>query len=114
MKALRDANPEKHKERDAKRYQTDPRVRARHRAYQTTDEGKASMQAAQDRWQAANPEKRKAQVAVSNALRDGRLVKPDNCGTCGATGVKIQAHHADYSQPLSVIWECIPCHRKRH
>lgn len=59
----------------------------------------------------ANPEKRKARVAVSNALRDRRLVKGP-CQHCGATD-KVQAHHHDYSKPLDVEWLCFKCHRER-
>ena len=56
-------------------------------------------------WAARNPEKRSAQVAVSNAIRDGRLERQP-CEVCGE---KAQAHHDDYSKPLDVRWLC-PIH----
>jgi hypothetical protein len=55
-----------------------------------------------------NPDKAFAWNAVSNALRDGRIVRQP-CEICGA--VKTQAHHADYSKPLDVRWLCFGCHR---
>lgn len=58
-----------------------------------------------------NPEKDNARNAVHNAIRDGRLIRPDFCGVCGRVG-KVQAHHHDYSKPLDVIWECFVCHRE--
>ena len=58
-----------------------------------------------------HPEKYKANCAVSNAIRDGRL-KKQPCEMCG--NEKAQAHHKDYSKPLDVTWLCFPCHLYRH
>lgn len=55
-----------------------------------------------------NPEKYRARTALNNAVRDGRIVKPDACA-CGSTEA-IQGHHADYSKPLEVTWQCRKCH----
>jgi len=55
------------------------------------------------------PQKYKARTAVSNAIRDGRLVK-ELCTFCGSNTV--EAHHHDYSKPLDVIWVCQQCHRE--
>lgn len=55
------------------------------------------------------PEKEKARKAISNAIRDGRIVRPDHCSKCGLI-CKPQAHHADYSKPLEVTWLCKICH----
>lgn len=57
------------------------------------------------------PEKYKARTAVSNAVRDGRLVKRP-CESCGVD--KAQAHHEDYSRPLDVQWLCFACHCRAH
>jgi ribosomal protein S27AE len=54
-----------------------------------------------------NPEKYKAQTAVGNAIRDGKLIK-GLCEICGASNV--QAHHDDYNEPLDVIWLCAKHH----
>jgi ribosomal protein S27AE len=50
-----------------------------------------------------------ARVAVSNALKTGRLVRPDRCEQCGEAG-KLQAHHEDHGRPLDVEWLCGECH----
>jgi hypothetical protein len=57
-----------------------------------------------------NPDKYKARNAVSNAIRDGRLMKQD-CEVCGE---KAQAHHEDYSRPLDVRWLCRKHHLAEH
>lgn len=59
-----------------------------------------------------HPERFKARVAVNNAVRDGRIVKPVRCQRCGQAPHRIEAHHADYSKPLEVEWLCKPCHWK--
>jgi hypothetical protein len=59
---------------------------------------------------AEHPKRRKAQVAVGNAIRDGRLV-PLPCFVCG---LKAEAHHPDYDAPLDVVWLCTPHHKEAH
>lgn len=59
-----------------------------------------------------NPDKYKAQCAVNNAIRDGKL-KKSPCQICGSVK-RVEAHHEDYSKPLEVIWLCLWCHRKIH
>jgi hypothetical protein len=61
-----------------------------------------------------NPEKYQARTAVHNALRDGKITKPDACEDCGDTEKALQGHHEDYSKPLDVKWLCFQCHRARH
>lgn len=61
-----------------------------------------------------NPDKYKAQTAVGNAIRDGRLIRPTLCERCNQPG-KIEAHHHDYAKPLEVEWVCPKCHgEERH
>ena len=60
-----------------------------------------------------HPEKYRARTAVNNALRDGRLVKPDQCERCGTAGA-LHGHHDDYSKPLEVEWLCRSCHTTEH
>ena len=59
------------------------------------------------------PHKYKAHSLVGNAVRDGRLVKPDKCPVCNETR-QIEGHHDDYSKPLNVKWLCAKCHRQLH
>lgn len=58
-----------------------------------------------------DPVKRRARYAVSNAIRDGRLVRSP-CEVCGHW--KSEAHHDDYSKPLEVRWLCFKHHRELH
>lgn len=59
------------------------------------------------RWQERNPEKRRAHIAVSNAIRDGKLVKgPCEFEASGECEGRIEAHHDDYSRLLEVRWFC--------
>lgn len=55
----------------------------------------------------------KARNAVSNAVRDGNLVRPKRCEHCGSDGV-LHGHHHDYGKPLCVVWLCVACHRQIH
>ena len=58
-----------------------------------------------------NPEKKKAQETLNNAVRDGRIIRPDTC-PCGNPNP--DGHHSDYSKPLMVTWLCRSCHMKLH
>lgn len=62
------------------------------------------------RWKQEHPDRRAANVAVGNALRDGKIVALP-CWICGA---KAEAHHPDYSQPLDVVWLCPAHHKQAH
>lgn len=62
----------------------------------------------------ADPERRPrvmARVKARRAIRTGRLVRQP-CEVCGVA--KVEAHHDDYSQPLSVRWLCPTHHREHH
>lgn len=61
-------------------------------------------------WKAAHPDRRAAQIALGNAIRDGRI-EPQPCFMCGE---KAEAHHPDYSRPLDVVWLCPPHHKQTH
>lgn len=71
----------------------------------------AKAQLAKSEWTDRNPEKRRAQNAIGNAVRDGRIQRLP-CEQCGAE--KAQAHHDDYSKPLDVRWLCAWCHAQHH
>jgi len=73
---------------------------------------KALLAAGSERRKADHPEKYRANYAVGNAVRDGRLDKPDRCSRCNEKGRRIEGHHEDYSKPLEVIWLCTLCHRR--
>ena len=54
-----------------------------------------------------------AHNSVSNALRDGRMSRPDCCSSCGCS-CRPEAHHCDYTKPLEVMWLCKSCHVAWH
>lgn len=53
----------------------------------------------------------KARSDLNHAIRSGKL-KRLPCEKCG--NKKVEAHHHDYSKPLSVFWLCDGCHHKIH
>ena len=59
-----------------------------------------------------NPEIRKAHQLVAKAIRQKVLIKQP-CEVCGTT-CNINAHHDDYSLPLSVRWLCVKHHCEHH
>jgi len=65
------------------------------------------------KWENNNKYKRLAQNKLSNAIRDGKIIKPKQCSKCNKTN-NIQGHHFDYSKPLEVIWVCPQCHANIH
>lgn len=60
-------------------------------------------------WKAKNPEKVAAQRIVAAAIRKGWLARPHACDSC-LRSCKPDAHHHDYSRPLSAEWLCRKCH----
>lgn len=104
------ANVEHYRRYDQDRAMLPKRVVARS-VYQKTPQGKAAVRRAHIHSDARFPLRRAARVAAGNAIRDGRLV-PRPCEVCGE--IKVDAHHDDYSQPLSVRWLCRKHHREHH
>lgn len=94
---------------DRERYYRDhAKRRAASDAYQRANPERVTE--ANQRWADRNPEKRAAQIAAGNAMRDGRLIR-QGCEVCGEKG---QAHHDDYSKPLEVRWLCPKHHAALH
>lgn len=108
-----------HKETAADRREYDrqrnklPHRREARTNYQKTERGKAVHEASAARWMEKNRKKRAAQNAVNNAIRDGRMTRPDRCGKCNKKG-PVQGHHDDYDRPLDVRWLCVSCHSAHH
>lgn len=53
----------------------------------------------------------RARQNVYLSVKNGDLVRPDNCERCGAS-CKPEGAHRDYDKPLDVKWLCGPCHAK--
>jgi len=56
----------------------------------------------------------KVHALAAKAVRDGVLVDPGYCETCGNISKPREKHHRDYNKPLAVTWLCKSCHRKEH
>ena len=64
--------------------------------------------------QELNPEARRAQRAVYNAIQKGRLRKPSFCPRCGRGDLQIQFAHNSYgSDGLDGEFMCSSCHVKQ-
>ena len=61
-----------------------------------------------------DPLKQQANTAVGNAVRRGDLTRPDQCELCADSQSRIEAHHDDYTQQLTVRWLCSICHHRVH
>ena len=85
--------------------------RSLNRKYLTTEKGKAARQRAQIKYRENHKKKVKAHGMVAYALKTGAL-KKQPCHVCGDE--KSQAHHADYDNPLGVVWLCDKHHKEAH
>lgn len=61
-----------------------------------------------------NPEKWQASQKARDALKAGRIVKPQHCTKCGKERFRLEMHHTDYTKPLLIQWLCRSCHRQLH
>lgn len=95
---------------DKQRFKEDPRVLARNKRYAASASGRAAANRASAEWDSRNRIKKGASTIVGNAVRDGRLAKPDVCEVCEANPSRLHGHHDDYAYPLTVRWLCSTCH----
>lgn len=75
------------------------------------EENPISYKEGKRKWETSNPVAVKARKMVFDYIRDTR---PSVCTLCGKSGVRIEGHHDNYSEPLNVRWLCYHCHRKTH
>lgn len=68
---------------------------------------------ARKHYRAKHKEKVWAQGKLDDAIRYGKIIRPNACSVCGIE-CKPQAHHYDYSKPLDVVWVCAKCHAEIH
>lgn len=69
--------------------------------------------AARDLRRKANLKADLAKTLANNAVRDGILVNPGQCASCGEVR-SLQKHHENYSKPYEVTWLCPKCHGQLH
>lgn len=91
---------------------TDPYVQEYDRQRAKTPERREHSARISSQWRKDHPEAYRAQNAVNNAIRDGRLIKQP-CSICGAEK-NVHGHHKDYAKPLDVTWLCAKCHHRVH
>jgi len=60
-----------------------------------------------------HPRRVKARRALTNAIKQGKIVPPKTCMACNGTD-SLEGHHEDYDKPLEVIWLCKECHLGLH
>lgn len=101
-----------HRERMRVRRLLNPAVQAYDRERHQRPERRLWAAEESRRWRMEHPDAYRAQTAVSNAVRDGRL-KKEPCSLCAATA-NIHGHHRDYAKPLEVVWLCAKCHHRLH
>ena len=80
VRAYAKANPEKIRIRTREKKRR-PKYRRREKDW--IKRNPERVKAIKDRWYQKNRDKKKAEWTVSNAIRDGRMVKPDHCEQCG-------------------------------
>lgn len=54
--------------------------------------------------------KTRVHTVAACAVKRGAIKRLIACERCGASGVRLEKHHEDYSKPLSVVWLCCKCH----
>lgn len=100
-----------------RRYERSEKGKATEARYLETDNGIQKTRKRNNKatraYQLRNPEMHRAHLALHEAVRTARIVKPDRCSRCDRPG-PLQGHHHDYSKPLDVIWLCDSCHRLEH
>lgn len=81
--------------------------------YRSLGKGKEVALKSNQKYRNENPLRYKANTAISNAIRDGRIIRPRECSKCGE-GCKPHGHHDDYNKTLEVRWLCVKCHNEFH
>lgn len=88
------------------------RCRQKQNRYRQLGLAKPTTQATRLKWAKQNREKIMAHKLATSAFKKGFILKPKACNRCGATGIRLEKHHEDYSRPLAVEWLCSKCHGK--
>lgn len=128
------ARPDYAREQSRKRRARNPE-REREYKRQWREKNPTKQRASENRWKATHPKKlldygrawrernkehslklNRAHLAVSYALKRGKIIRPLSCSRCKKE-VFVHAHHYLGYEPehkLDVQWLCDPCHKKIH
>lgn len=93
-----------------RRYRQTEGGRIAQRKYKRSELGIATQAKTGQRYDARHPQQKRAKNALNNAIRDGKIIKPDVCSCGCGSGDHIEGHHADYRKPLEVVWLAMKCH----
>jgi hypothetical protein len=97
--------------RQTSKYQTENRDRLREVKKNWEKRNRKSIRLAKKKYEQENRKVKQAHAKVLRAKKKGTLI-PMPCVVCG--GPNAQAHHDDYSKPLSVKWYCSLHHNQMH
>ena len=64
-------------------------------------------------WKQNNPEKMVIRARFTEAVRLGKIKRPESCSKCGKER-RVQSHHYDYEDYRHFIWVCASCHKLIH
>ena len=111
----RAANIDHYREADRNR-ESDLRKASRRRYFlkvRNTERYKEMRRVSTIKYREKHPIKTACRVQWLSFIRNNEWLKRDACDECGDK-YKIEAHHEDYTKPLSVKWLCKNCHGARH
>jgi hypothetical protein len=77
--------------------------------YFQTPEGRENRRKRQEKWCLDNPTKARTHRLFKDAIRNGKIIRPNQCEKCKKS-CKPHGHHEDYSKPYEVLWVCEKCH----
>ena len=118
-KRYRENNREKIRQQDKEDYINNPdkfraKARINQKKYFQTPKGRQKYKLQSLKLREKYPEKARARSLLSNAICDGKIIRPKQCSLCLRSDGIIEAHHPDYSRPLDVVWVCKSCHFMVH
>lgn len=120
---VRAADKRRYNERKAqvlerqRKYNAENRERRNHTRREWRRKNPGRVAASTEAQRKRHPEKARARRAITVAVAQGRLTKPDACEKCQAPAddpADLHGHHDDYSRPLDVRWLCRGCHAAAH
>lgn len=83
-------------------------------AYKRSPKGKEAIKRSKQAQRERNPDRLAARSALRHALVAGKVRKWPVCAMPCCQETRVQAHHADYSRPLDVVWLCKAHHSAAH
>ena len=88
------------------------RERERERRKRRTPQEITAYNEANKKYAEKHPGRKHVNALVNNAIKTGKIIKPDVCQICSRSNPV--SHHHDYNRSFDVVWICDSCHRKIH